>query len=100
MKLGRIIDGKVEYGKILYLPSLPSASSMLVNTDITNFLRYTYVEGYTSNSWGTKMSTAKIDENSIVLHQEGEKIRVTTYRDTYTNANYNAIIELHYLKNT
>lgn len=94
----REIGGYHEYGRIYYINSLPSNSSITFNTGITNFDRYTYIEGYTSNSWGIKMVPQKIDDNSIVLHPEGSAMRITTYTDAYANAGYNAIVELHYTK--
>ena len=96
---GRIIDGKVEYGKILNIGVVPSATSNTYATGITNFDRYTYLEGYTDKSWGVRMTPEKINESSIVLNQEGANLKVTTYVSSYANADYKGYIEMHYIKN-
>lgn len=95
---GRIIDGKVEYGKILNIGVVPSATSKTYATGITNFDRYTYLEGYTDKSWGVRMTPEKINESSIVLNQEGANLKVTTYVSSYANADYKGYIEMHYIK--
>ncbi len=96
---GRIIDGKKEYGKILAIGTIPSATSQTYATGITNFYRYTHISGYTSNVWADIMTHQKINDNSIVLTMEGENIKVTTYTSSLANAGYQGYIELHYLKN-
>lgn len=99
-KLGRVIDGKKEYGKILDLGIVPSNSQKIYTTGISlaELDRYTFIHGYTSSTWAIKMVQQKIDENSIVLTLAGKDIKITTYSTSYADANYKAYVELHYLK--
>lgn len=95
---GRYIDGEKEYGKILSIGTIPNNTSETYYTGLDSFGRYTYVDGYTSNAWGVKFVPQKINDSSIVLTQEGDKLRVQTWTSTYADANYQGYIEIHYLK--
>lgn len=59
MKHGRIIDGRKEYGKIIDVGVIPNSTSKAIAHGITNLIRYTFIEGYTTNSWPMKMVWSK-----------------------------------------
>lgn len=98
---GRIIDGKIEYGKILYLDSLPATGSVDVQTGIKNFERYTFIDGYTSNAYCAHMVPEQVNTSSIrivPMYSNGNVLRVVTYTNSYAEAGYKAWIEIHYTK--
>ena len=100
MKLGRIIDGKVEYGKIVDVGVIPNATNKTIAHNISNVFRYTFVEGYTTNAWPMKMVWSKSQYGDIVIRIEGDNIRITTDSPSWAEANYKGYVELHYLKNS
>lgn len=94
---GRIIDGKKEYGKRIDCGLAPLSSTLLeINHGLTNivFTDYWGICGYNKEGW-----CEKIDRYSpIKMIMYGDKIRIYSENDDSHNANYQCMVELHYLK--
>ena len=99
---GRIIDGKVEYGKIINVGNLPNATTKNINTGISNLKDLTFgivsiTSGagslYISNLGSTvSLSTAKV----MYFGVSGTVIFIQTNADESSSK---AIVEIHYTKN-
>ena len=92
-------EGRIEYGKIIDVGEIPNATSKLIPHKIQNLYRYTFFDGYTTNSWPVKMVCSKSQYGDIVIKIEGDNIRITTDSSSWAEAWYMGLVELHYLKN-
>lgn len=94
---GRIIDGKKEYGKRINCGNMPDTSTISISTGLGNVTYTDYKGVVTFNQYCYKMDDRKINEYSVTLTIENNQIKITTYRDSYTE--HVGYVEIFYTKN-
>ena len=93
---GRIIDGKKEYGKIINVGNLPNASTKEIAFSVSGISNIRYSGQARAGTYIMNFVPQKINDSSIVLTMNTNKLFVTTYTAGYVN--YQGEIEVYYTK--
>lgn len=94
---GRIIDGRKEYGKIINIGKLPNASTKEIAFSVEGLRNIRFSGQARAGTYIINFVPQKINDSSIVLSMNNNKLFVTTYTSNYIN--YEGEIEVYYTKN-